>query len=174
MLEHWLKLFRDWLRRHDHPAAYLWVREGVSGDHAHILLHLPPGLRLSLSLQWTARASGAPYVVGAAKTLPIRGADDPAGTRYAQNLERVVNYVMKGAVPAVAAQLDIRRRAQGRLYGKRCGVSRSLDRRARRGGNAPSGCRESSAARDRPGGAKSLEVEVLPDRRRGQEFARAN
>jgi hypothetical protein len=145
MLEHWLKQFRDWLHRHGYPAAYLWVREGASGDHAHILLHLPPGLRLGLSLQWTARASGAQYVVGAVKTVPIRGAGDPAGSCYAQNLERVVDYVMKGAVPAVAAQLDIRRRAQGRLYGKRCGVSRSLDRKARSGGNAPLGCRESCA-----------------------------
>ena len=104
MLEHWLKWFRDWLHRHGHQAAYLWVREGTSGDHAHILLHLPAGLRLGLSRQWTARAAGGRYTRGAVRTKRIRGASDPAGALYAQNLERLVNYVTKGATPAVAAK----------------------------------------------------------------------
>jgi len=51
MLAQWLKSLRDWLAYHGHEAAFLWVRENPTGEHAHILLHLPVGLKLRLSRQ---------------------------------------------------------------------------------------------------------------------------
>lgn len=135
-----LKLITDWLRSRGRSAAFLWVRENGhrKGRHVHILLHLPPDLLRDFNRRqrkWLA-ACGARWRRGVLKSEPIGRSYEQAlcgGPDYGANLDRVVDYVLKGADRQTRERFGIERSENGgAVVGKRCGVSQSL---------GPSGCR---------------------------------
>lgn len=122
-----LKYFREWLRG---QTAYLWTREngGGKGSHVHILAHVPDAKRMSgaLSRRWVQRCTIRTYRAGAIFSRKIAGAGQPDAALYAQNLSKVLAYVLKGARPEAAASLGIVQEPGGEVIGKRCGTSRNI------------------------------------------------
>lgn len=122
-----LKYLREWLRG---QTAYLWTRENGDGkgSHVHILAHVPDAKRMSgaLSRRWVQRCTIRTYRAGAIFSRKIAGAGQPDAALYAQNLSKVLAYVLKGARPEAAASLGIVQEPGGEVIGKRCGTSRNI------------------------------------------------
>jgi hypothetical protein len=135
-----LTLARDWLRKRGVPFAWLWVRENGDGkgSHVHILLHCRPELGRAfagMQRRWLRRVTGKPYRPRTIRTARIGGtlrAFETAPAVYADNLARVVVYLLKGASPEAARALGIKRpEPGGRIIGKRCSTSQNIGRTAR-------------------------------------------
>lgn len=134
-----LKACREYLNRHGYGTTFLWVRErGPSGDHVHILIHLPDALsrRLLRRLRiWLQPASDARYRAGVQRTRKVAGWDafkrgEPA--KYLANLTEVYAYLIKGANSDTHARLKLsKRRKGGLIIGKRCGTSQNIGKGAR-------------------------------------------
>ena len=80
----------------------------------------------ALSRRWVQRCTIRTYRAGAIFSRKIAGAGQPDGALYAQNLSKVLAYVLKGADPNAAAALGIAHEHGGEVIGKRCGTSRSI------------------------------------------------
>lgn len=121
-----VKRIGDWLRSRGTGLAYICVREGVGGDHVHILLHVPQSLIQAFwreQRRWL-RALGAGKSKGSVKTEPVgRSYSDylTSPAAYLTNLRAVIRYLMKAGA------------CTGRLHGLRASVSESLNRHARGG-----------------------------------------
>ncbi len=137
-----LKLAGDWIAKirtdYARQFAWEWVRENGErkGSHAHILLHLPAGTRIgTMQRRWLRSITGKPYSASTIKTARIGGTADAAQSApaaYRANLATVVGYVLKGASPAAARELDLQRlEAGGRIIGKRAATSQNIGRAAR-------------------------------------------
>ena len=98
----------------------------------HVLLHLPAGYiwQGQRVQRWIERISGRPYKTGTVKTTRIGGtakAHEQNPGLYLANLAPVVGYVIKGTYPNAGAALELQRiKAQGRVMGKRCGLSQKI------------------------------------------------
>lgn len=132
----YLKRAGDWLSDRGIPRVYCWVREGIGGDHVHILLHVPMALSRTFSRvqkRWL-RALGAHNVRGVLHTRPVaRSYDAPwtSPSQYRLNLDCVVRYILKGATEDGSRFTDHRRRPSGAVDGRRCAVSNYIGQRAR-------------------------------------------
>lgn len=137
-----MKLAGDWLRTKGETLTYIWVREAGhwKGDHVHILWHVPPRLIRSFAKRergWR-RLMGAKVKRGAFKTKRVGMSyahcahEIEFGASYRANLEHVLHYVCKGAPPVVAEAMGlVFCEDGGELWGKRCGISENLNRKAR-------------------------------------------
>lgn len=130
-----ITLLRDHVRKTtDGEIAYIWSREhgAIIGGHVHILLHLPAGYiwQGKRVQRWIERISGYRYAKGAIKTTRIgrtAKAHEQNPGLYLANLATVVGYLIKGTCPNAGAALELERiKAQGRVMGKRCGMSQSI------------------------------------------------
>lgn len=131
-----LTLVRDWLRKQGHRFACIWVRENDNGDgskgsHAHILLHVPPGVRWCgwRNRRWLERVSGRPYVSRATCTRLIAG-HKSAGTAspslFSLNLAVVTAYIAKGGPAGPFGLAAGPSGLGGVIQGKRWGRSKCL------------------------------------------------
>ena len=123
----WLR-YQSWARRRDWtPAYYVWSIENHGGDtHVHWIVHIPKpllaGFREKLPL-WLARVAGTVHCSASAiKIQPVK------------NLRGLDRYLLKGMDPRVAARYRVRPDPQGIVFGKRCGISKSLGPAAQRQG----------------------------------------
>ena len=130
------KLMADWATKRGGRFAYTWVRENgaFKGSHAHVLFHLPEGMRLGqMTRRWAKRLFGR-AATGAVKTKSIGGSAKAAfsgSNWYQDNLASVVAYLLKGVDARSGVLLDIDTCEQGgRIVGKRVGISQNI----RRGG----------------------------------------
>ncbi len=129
-----VKLIRDWARKLGGEVAYAWLRENGhgKGSHSHILLHIPDGLKLSLSRRWYRRVTDWEGRVPklAVKTVCIGGtarAGQSASDWYQANLAALLAYVLKGSDAATAAKLGLGKWGDGgRITGKRISISTNL------------------------------------------------
>lgn len=128
------------LRRHGSATAWIWVHEngGKMGGHCHLLVHIPPELVpmiTKLSKKWMRTICGQPYRKGALDARPIGGrlgVDTSNPHFYAENMDKVLGYVLKGASSHAAAQFGLRRlKPGGQIIGKRCSTSQNIGRKAR-------------------------------------------
>jgi len=123
----WLKAFREWTGG---ETAYDWTRENGDGkgSHLHMMAHLPAGKRWhgARARRWLERISGNPYKAGAIKTRCIVGSRSPDSPLYAENLQSVTAYLLKGVAPDIATAIGIDHVPGGRITGKRCGMSLNL------------------------------------------------
>jgi hypothetical protein len=113
---------RDWT-----PAFYVWSIENHGGDtHVHWIVHIPKPLQAAFSEKlplWLARIAGAVHCsVSAIKVQPVK------------NLRGLDHYLLKGMDPHYAARYRVRHDPQGLVFGKRCGISKSLGPAARQRG----------------------------------------
>lgn len=131
-----LKLYGDYLRRHGVGPAYIWVREGgaAKGEHVHILAHAPPGIHVARRQRAWLTQCGAAWRLGVLNSRPVgRTYADAwqAPDGYEANLETALRYVLKGGESQTCGRLGMDHAPQGRLIGKRCGVSQNLGAAAR-------------------------------------------
>ncbi len=120
--------FGKWLARKGRgpvrPPAYIWSVENSGGClNVHWLVHIPQGrvgdFRAQLS-SWLAAVTGE---VNCATAIHVRHAPTPQGA---------VKYMSKGIDPIYAQYFYIRHIPQGRVHGKRAGISKSLGPTVRR------------------------------------------
>ena len=130
-----ITLLRDHVRKTTGgEIAYIWSRERgvIIGGHVHILLHLPAGYiwQGKRVQRWIERISGRQYKKGSIKTTRVGGtakAHEQNPGLYLANLATVVGYVIKGTCPRAGATLELGRiKPQGRIIGKRCGLSQNI------------------------------------------------
>ena len=112
--------FVRWLRyKAAGPPYYVWVLENQPGNtHVHWIVHIPKSLRTSFDRklpEWMARVSGI-----------VRCGESAIKLEPVPNLPGLGRYLLKGMDPSYAARNRIRHKPQGLVYGKRCGVSKSL------------------------------------------------
>lgn len=131
-----LNLLRIWFRRRRHPYCAAWVRENyarTAAEHLHVLIYVRPKTRDALV---AALASWFPSL-GAVQLDKAEFGRDERGGRY----NKAATYVLKQMTPQAAFSLSwqVRRETRDRrtgdkvaaVLGKRCGLSQSLDRKAR-------------------------------------------
>jgi hypothetical protein len=111
--------FVRWLRhRREVPAHYVWAVENSGGDtHVHWVVHIPKSLRAKFDTklpEWLTRVAGTIRCPEAIKIKPV------------WYLPTLLPYLLKGLDPCFTAPYGIKHIPQGLVYGKRCGVSKSL------------------------------------------------
>jgi hypothetical protein len=122
-----------WLFRQGNDFAAAWVRERQAGgqsdvEHCHLLFHLPAQLRSGGKLLQVEAAIARLVRLHARgilheKAIDLRVHDNPDG-----------KYLLKGGGPKVWKRFGLRkehRRLQGRIDGKRCGVTENIGLAAR-------------------------------------------
>jgi len=105
---------REWMRGHGHPMPWVWVQEygDTFGQHAHILLHVPPELDLlfrSMPCRWAKTFTGGIYVkdhVDSVKLSAARSSHINPGAYEAQLLGRL-NYMLKCSPPHLEHELGL-------------------------------------------------------------------
>ena len=137
------KLMHDWVKSRGGRFAHVTVRESgdQKGEHFHMLLHTPAGLRFEFNQRQSKwlRTAGLKRAKGVSHSRPVGrfyyfGASDlPAGEHYAANLAEALGYILKGAEPTARERLAIWRcEPGGELSGKRCFHSENIGRTARK------------------------------------------
>lgn len=126
---------REWMRDHGHPMAWVWVQEtgDTFGQHAHILLHVPPELNelfRPMPRRWAKAIIPGGYVSKALQSQKLAGASaiqtNPA--RYEAALLGKLNYMLKCAPAPLERDLGLYGWGQKpwaqltRVVGKRAGV----------------------------------------------------
>ncbi len=135
--QRFIKALARLTRSRGHAFACLWVRENgpAKGEHLHILWHGPSDFPdLSKQLNRIMTGCGAKRRAGVRDTRAIgRGLSvaTGGGENYRANLDRGIEYVCKGADGEVLLALGRKHEPGGEIVGKRCGVSRNIDRDAR-------------------------------------------
>jgi len=126
---------REWMRGHGHPMAWVWVQEtgDTFGQHAHILLHVPPELNelfRPMPRRWAKAIIPGGYFNRAVQSQRLAGASaieaNPA--RYHASLMGKLHYILKCAPAPLEYELGLRGwgqkpwSQQTRVIGKRAGV----------------------------------------------------
>jgi hypothetical protein len=112
--------FVRWLRyRRAVPAHYVWALENCGGDtHVHWVVHIPKPL-------WEAFRTKLPEWLGQVAGT-IHCAESAINTKPVSDLRGLARYLLKGMDQRYAPRYSVRHVPQGLVYGKRCGVSKSL------------------------------------------------
>jgi hypothetical protein len=112
--------FVRWLRYGTSELPYhVWVIENSGGNtHVHWVLHLPKSLRAAFHNklpEWIARVAGTITCIESAINIqPVT------------NLRGLGLYLLKGMDPRYAPRCGVKHMPQGLVYGKRCGISKTL------------------------------------------------
>lgn len=131
-----VKLASDWMRLRRQRLCWVYVHEWgeKNGAHAHVLLHVPPGLQAEfgrMPLQWAKGILPGRYVAGIVKSIPIPGADAPEDVSwdfYGHSLTARIHYMLKAAPAELEGELGIagwgrsRWGQSSRVFGKRAGA----------------------------------------------------
>lgn len=127
---------REWMRSHGYPTLpWVWVQEcgDTFGQHAHILLHVPPELDLlfrTMPRRWAKGLIGGRYITGTVDTkrLPPAGPSGGALSQYEAALLGRLHYMMKCAPKPIEEALGMIGWGHkdwgqsSRVIGKRAGV----------------------------------------------------
>jgi hypothetical protein len=140
-----LKSLGDWYRRNLHrPPIYIWQLENpiyfdeqenrCGGLNIHFLVHIPPryakGFRSSFK-RWVLLARGS-VGKGVFHFRYVVGSKQFDETELVSNLVSTTRYILKGTDPAACETLRIgylNGRDQGKIMGKRCGISQALSQK---------------------------------------------
>lgn len=133
-----LKRIANLIRSNGGRFACIWIRENGDGkgEHVHVLWHGPSDLpKLGRWMRATLKACGATRRKGVCLTRSLGRTLLQAftgGTDYAENLDRLLSYVLKGADASARESLNLGRcEPGGELVGKRTGVSENIGQTAR-------------------------------------------
>lgn len=112
--------FVRWLRYGTSDLSYyVWIIENSGGDtHVHWVLHIPKSVQAAFDTklaEWLGRVAG---------TITCR--ESAINIQTVTNLRGLGLYLLKGMDPRYAARCGVKHVPQGLVYGKRCGVSKSL------------------------------------------------
>lgn len=125
-----MKLAKDWARRHGYRMCWAWVQEygAVKGGHIHILLHVPAGLARQFApmpLRWVKRLLPSAYRPKLLQSKRIGTDQMPltAPRYYEMLLMAKVHYMLKAAPEDVAQELHLPRHGKFcSVFGKRLAV----------------------------------------------------
>lgn len=128
-----IRLAREWMRARGCPMPWAWVQEGSQrfGQHAHILLHVPPHLApllRSMPLRWTKAILPGRYVASVLQTQRLKRSGEVHEDAYETELLGKVHYMLKAApieLEAVVGMPGCGPRPWGQfclVTGKRVGV----------------------------------------------------
>lgn len=130
-----LKLICDWARKNGGSVVYAWVRENGpgKGSHTHILLHIPVGLKLTLTRRWYRAATGwRGPLKKAVKSVCIgrnARAACSASDHYRAHLANLLAYLLKGADEPTALALGLDDWGMGgSIKGKRVSICQRTSR----------------------------------------------
>ncbi|MBX7539652.1 hypothetical protein [Qipengyuania sphaerica] len=125
-------------KREDGVLTALWVRERASdkGEHVHILMHLPAGMRLHGRTRRWIEAAGGKWQHGVSRITIVGGVlpkiEAENGDRHTRNASQVVRYLLKASSNDTGQRLDLTRSGMGgRIIGKRCGWTQNIGAKAR-------------------------------------------
>ncbi len=127
------RLAKAWMRARGTAMPWAWVQEygNTFGQHAHILLHVPPHLDplfRSMPLRWTKAILPGRYVARTLQTQRLKNAAAFHGRAYQTELLGKVHYMLKAAPIELEVVLDMAGRGRkdwGQfcpVIGKRVGV----------------------------------------------------
>lgn len=127
------RLAMSWMGTRNATMPWAWVQEcgNTFGQHAHILLHVPPHLDplfRSMPLRWTKAILPGRYVARTLQTQRLKNATAFQGKAYQTELLGKVHYMLKAAPIELEAVVDMagyRRKRWGQfcpVIGKRVGV----------------------------------------------------
>lgn len=130
---HFVRLAREWMRVRGYSMPWAWVQEGSNrfGQHAHILLHVPPHLAplfRAMPLRWTKGILPGNYVPGVIQTQRLKSAGSTPEVAYGAELMGKVHYMLKCApieLEAAMGMIGCGRKEWGQsclVVGKRLGV----------------------------------------------------
>ena len=109
-----IRIAREWMRWHGHPMPWVWVQEtgDIFGQHAHILLHVPPELDLlfrPMPLRWAKSLLKGAYVAGTVQSQRLGSAytSNANPALYRAVLLGKLNYMMKCAPEPLEAKLGL-------------------------------------------------------------------
>jgi len=106
------------------PPAHVWVFENPHGIlNVHWAIHIPSGHEQEFAerlVKWLEKVGGKEVPAGAVDVRPVTC------------VSRLSLYFLKGAHPAYTTYSRIRHEPQGEIPGRRYGVSRCLNRTARK------------------------------------------
>lgn len=113
---------RKWLQRRGLPVAYLYTLENgkYKGIHAHLLIHIPPTYQVAYKKalrRWLPFKMTMPHVNFKTISYPDFGKLHPLNGIYGK-----LRYMCKGIAPNDPIR-DINPKPQGKIYGKRYGIS---------------------------------------------------
>lgn len=126
---------REWMRGHGHSMPWAWVQEcgDTFGQHAHILLHVPPELDElfgPMPRRWAKSLLSGRYTRGTVQSKRLEGARaaETNPHRYRAALLGKLHYILKCAPAPLEYELEMREwgfKPWGqatRVIGKRAGV----------------------------------------------------
>lgn len=133
------KMARDWTNRQGEEIYWAYIREAKENGlnhHLHILIHIPEKISaafLRKARQWITIIAGAKYKSGAILTRSVGSRVDTYKSNpesYSDNLLTVVRrYLFKGAERSAVKPFELPLWERGgKIYGKRCGHSKTLSR----------------------------------------------
>jgi len=137
-----LTYYRQWVRSRGHDTAHVWCQERgpTTGQHVHILLHLPRALAGESGKRhrgWLKRCGavakrGLIHSRPIGKSFPAAFGDQASQRDYLRNLRGVTSYILKQVADQTRSRLEIERIARrSMVIGKRSGTSQNIGRKAR-------------------------------------------
>lgn len=135
-----LDLVSKQARREGGNLTALWVREmgSVKGGHVHILLHLPPGMKLRNRTRRWIEIAGGTYCPQVSMMKRVRGtslnSDNSVSNTCARaNATNVARYLMKSSRLEKGESLGLGKCGRGgRIIGKRMGSTQNIGKAARK------------------------------------------
>ena len=119
---------REWMRGHGYVMPWVWVQEtgDTFGQHAHILLHVPPELEdlfRPMPRRWAKAILRGKYIKGTVDTRQVAGyrAIEANPRHYQAGLLGRLHYMLKCAPAALEWELEM----QGwgvKPWGQKCRV----------------------------------------------------
>jgi hypothetical protein len=105
---------REWMRGHGYVMPWVWVQEtgDTFGQHAHILLHVPPELDdlfRTMPRRWAKAILRGKYVTRTVRSKRLAGASAIAANpaRYDAALKGKLHYMLKCAPAALQGELGL-------------------------------------------------------------------
>jgi len=130
------KYISDWLRPRSVPWHAIWFLENPPpGDlNFHLLFHVPETDYKNFLRKYPGwlKASGLKILPKVRHLQKIQGSEpDDLSMNYIRGLDQTLKYMFKGCSPETCEALEIERKDQGFIRGKRCGFSQALGPKAR-------------------------------------------
>jgi len=130
-----LERHAKWVRYHGGTSAYVWsIENGAArGNHTHILIHVPGHLYRDFKKMVPRWIDGEPDQSGHNKTFWPTPIKYGFGVNRWKKLKGVVRYILKGIESDSANEFGIKPKPEkaGIVFGKRCGTSENIGRKAR-------------------------------------------
>jgi hypothetical protein len=126
----------DWLRYKSAPWHAIWILENPPpGDlNFHLLFHVPERDYKKFRRKhrdWLKR-SGLKLLPNVSHLQTLESSEpDDLSMNYIRGLNRTLKYMFKGCSPEICEALEVERKDQGFIRGKRCGFSQALGPKAR-------------------------------------------